>query len=337
MSYKTYKYTKEFTLECGEVIPEVEIAYHTYGKLNEAGDNVIWVCHALTANSEVFDWWDGLFGEECRFNPNEHFIICANIIGSCYGTTGPLSVNPQTGKKYYHNFPKVTIRDVIKGHELLSEHLGIEKIKMLIGSSLGGHQAMEWAILNSERIENLVLIATNARHSAWGIAFNESQRLAIQADHTWKENSDDAGRSGLICARSIALLSYRNYNTYIKTQTETDINKTENYRASSYQQYQGEKLNKRFNAYSYYLLSEMMDSHNVGRNRGSVEKALNKIGCRTLVIGVTSDYLFPIEEQHLLNEYIPNSIYKEIDSFYGHDGFLIETDKLEKILDEFLG
>jgi homoserine O-acetyltransferase/O-succinyltransferase len=329
---KTYHSTKPFLLENGATLPSLEIAYTTYGKLNSDHSNVVWVCHALTANSEVFEWWPGFFGEGHFFNPEEYFIICANNLGSCYGTTGPLTFNPDFNNAYYSLFPDITIRDMVNAHELLREHIGIERIHTVIGGSQGGQQVLEWAIHKPSLFENVIVVATNAKHSPWGIAFNEAQRLAIKADRTYYSNSPTGGAKGLKAARTIALLSYRNYTTYSGTQNEEDNEKVNNFKASSYQNYQGEKLVKRFNAYSYITLSQAMDSQNVGRGRESVETALSTIRANTLVIGVSSDILFPVEEQRFIAKFIPGAVYTQIDSFYGHDGFLIEAEQLtEKV------
>ena len=333
---KSYKHNKPFTLESGKEISELEIAYHTYGTLNDKKDNVIWVCHALTANSDVFDWWKGLFGENCLFNPKDHYIVCANVLGSHYGTTSPLSINPSSGLPYYLEFPEFTVRDLASLHKTLADYLDLNHIAMLIGGSLGGQQCMEWAILEPQRIKKLVLIATNAQHSAWGIAFNESQRLAITADRTFYSQSSDGGKKGLKAARSIALLSYRTYETYATTQLEINTEKVSDFKASSYQNYQGEKLVNRFNAYSYYYLTRAMDSHNVGRKRGIMEDALKQIKAKTLVIGIPNDVLFPIQEQRFLANHIPSAQFAELNSFYGHDGFLIEIEVLTQILGNFL-
>ncbi|KAA8478503.1 homoserine O-acetyltransferase [Arcticibacter tournemirensis] len=336
MNIKKYTHNKTFKLEDGSVLPDLEIAYQTYGRLNDKRDNVIWVCHALTANSDVLDWWKGLFGENDLFNPKDHYIVCANILGSHYGTTNPLSENPQTGSPYYMSFPKFNTRDLAAVQRILADYLDIEEISVLIGGSLGGQQAMEWAIAEPDRIKRLILIATNAVHSPWGVAFNESQRLAISADPTFHSNHPDGGKNGLKAARSIALLSYRNYDTYGISQQEVSNDKTDDFKASSYQNYQGEKLVKRFNAYSYWYLSKAMDSHNVGRGRGLADEVLKKIKAVTLVIGITSDLLFPPAEQRFLAEHIPDASYTEISSFYGHDGFLIETEILTKEIGSFL-
>jgi len=332
----TYSYPKIFKLESGKKLRNLEIAYQTFGELNANKDNVIWACHALTANADVLDWWKGLFGNNALFNPDEHFIVCANVIGSNYGSSNPLSENPVTGLPYYLSFPEFTIRDLAAAHHLLATHLGIQHLKVLIGGSLGGQQALEWSLAGTNVIENLILVATNAVHSPWGIAFNESQRLAISTDRTFYANQPDGGLKGLKVARSIALLSYRTYDAYAETQLESVNDKTTGYRAASYQNYQGEKLCKRFNAYSYWYLSKAMDSHNVGRGRKSITSALYGVKSNTLVIGIENDVLFPISEQKFLAEHIKDAQFTSINSAYGHDGFLIETDRLTKIIGNFL-
>jgi homoserine O-acetyltransferase len=329
MSNNIYIHKKTIQLESGRKLQGVRLSYTTLGKLNNNKSNVIWITHALTANANPEEWWNGLVGKGKFFNPEEHYIVCVNVIGSCYGSTGPLSINPDKGDSYYHNFPEITIRDIVKGLELLRNHLGITKINTLLGGSLGGQQAVEWAIEQPDLMENLFLVATNAQHSPWGKAFNESQRLAIKSDRTWYSYSDDAGLKGLKTARSIALLSYRNYDTYSFSQQD-DNEQVNEYKAISYQNYQGEKLVNRFNAFSYWYLSKAMDSHNVGRGRGSVEEALKSIRANTLVVAIASDILFPVVESEILANGIPNSELSVIESLYGHDGFLIETEQLKK-------
>ena len=334
MELNTITISEKFEFESGDQLNEIEIAYHTYGKLNKDKSNVVWVVHALTANSNVFEWWPGLFGEKDLYNPNDYFIICANNLGSCYGTTGP--VHPTNNKKsLYHEFPFVTIRDMVSAHELLRQKLGIEKIHTIIGGSQGGQQIIEWNIKCPHLFEHCILVATNARHSPWGIAFNESQRMAILADETYQLKKPDAGQKGLAAARSIALISYRNYLPYNNTQSEASDEIIKDFKASSYQRYQGEKLVKRFNAFSYITLINAMDSHNVGRGRASVENALNSIKAKTLIISISNDLLFPPAEQEFLHQHIPNSKLASIYSDFGHDGFLLETKQLTSIIREF--
>ncbi|MCU0424910.1 MAG: homoserine O-acetyltransferase [Candidatus Kapabacteria bacterium] len=335
--HKTLRLEVPFSLEHGVTLPHLDIAYHTYGTLNTAKDNVVWVCHALTGNSDAAVWWDGLIGAGRLFDPAEYFIVCANMLGSCYGSSGAASINPTTETPYFRTFPQVTTRDMARAHVLLRQELGIEKILVGLGGSMGGQQLLEWAILEPTVFETIIPMATNAKHSPWGIAFNESQRLALEADATFFEDRLDAGLAGLKAARSIGILSYRNYETFGKTQAEPFNDKLDGFRSSSYQAYQGDKLTKRFNAHSYWQLSKAMDSHNVGRGRGSVEEALAQIQARTLVVGISTDILFPPEEQRFLAEHIPGGEYVEITSPYGHDGFLIEFAVLTDVVREFLG
>lgn len=330
-----FHYTEKFKLESGKTLPGFQLRYTTFGTLNEARDNVIWVCHALTANSNFLDWWEGLFGKGRLYDPDKHFIICANMLGSCYGSTGPLSLNPETKKPYYHDFPQLTNRDMVRAFDLLRQELGIIYIHTVIGGSLGGQHALEWAIMQPERIRHLIQLCSNAQHSPWGIAFNESQRMAIAQDPSWEKSEADAGLQGMATARSIALLSYRHYRTYQKTQCEVTDDKLDKYKASSYQQYQGEKLVRRFNAFSYWILSKAMDSHNVARGRESMKAALAQVKAHALFLGVSTDILFPVNEQQFLAEHVEGAQLSVIDSDYGHDGFLIEISRLTDEINGF--
>jgi homoserine O-acetyltransferase/O-succinyltransferase len=332
MNLKYFKYNHPFQLEIGETLPEITVAYTTLGVLNAEKSNVIWVCHALTGSADVADWWSGLVGESKLFDPSEHFIICANVLGSHYGSTSAISINPNSNTNYFHDFPIITVRDIVNSFYLLCNHLNINKINTCIGGSLGGQQAVEMAIMYPDLVENLILIATNAQFSPWGIAFNETQRMAIAADPTWEQNSENAGQSGLKIARAIALLSYRNYQTYSITQQRSNEPLNRKFRAATYQHYQGEKLVNRFNAFSYWTLTCIMDSHDVGRGRTNVIEVLQSITAKTLVLGIESDVLFPINEQIFLAKNIPNAKLEIIDSLYGHDGFLIENQLLTKVI-----
>jgi homoserine O-acetyltransferase/O-succinyltransferase len=329
------KYNQPFETEIGGTLPALEIAYDTWGKLNDKGDNVIWVCHALTANSNVEEWWPGMVGKDMVFDVSRYFIVCANILGSCYGTTGPLSVNPETSRQWLNDFPEVTIRDIVRVHEILRNKLGITRIHTIIGSSIGGYQALEYSIMYPEVISRLIFIASNARQTPWATAFNESQRLAIEADTSFFSNDNKGGKKGLKAARSIALLSYRTAYAYNQTQAEDDDEKTGSYRASSYQAYQGDKLVNRFNPWSYYRLTQLSDSHNVGRGREGVVNALKKVTASTLCVGIKSDILYPVNEQKFVAENVPHGRYAEIDSFFGHDGFLIEAGQVSAVIKKF--
>ncbi|MEQ9466254.1 MAG: homoserine O-acetyltransferase [Ekhidna sp.] len=307
----SYKVEEPLVLECGKTLRDLRVQYTTWGQLNGEKSNVFWIFHALTANSDPSDWWENLFSEGSPIHPDKDFIVCANIIGSCYGSTEP--------KNY--DFPTLTIRDIVEPLKQLKNHLGIAKIRLGIGGSMGGQQLLEWAVQEPDVFETIVPIATNAKHSAWGIAFNEAQRMALQAD----------SEKGLDAARAIAMLSYRHYNTYVETQTDRDGRRDE-FSASSYQRYQGEKLRKRFSPFSYYTLSKAMDSQDVGRHYGGLEQALGRIQSRTIAIGLDTDILFPVAEQEFIANHTPNSSFHIISSLYGHDGFLLETSQINEIL-----
>lgn len=309
-----YQHDEAFVLEGGGTLQNLTIRYTTIGSLDDEKSNVVWVFHALTGNSEPVEWWSGLFGEGRFFDPSKYFIICANMIGSCYGSTEPVDFE----------FPLITIRDQVRAFKQLKEHLGIPKVHIGIGGSMGGQQLLQWAVQDPELFEIIIPIATNAKHSPWGIAFNETQRMAIELDP----------EKGIETARAIAMLSYRHYATYENTQSDTDA-RIDKYSASSYQQYQGQKLSKRFSPFSYYTLSKAMDSHNIGKDV-EVEIALQQIQAKAIVIGIDSDILFPLHEQELLAKSIRDSAFFSVSSNYGHDGFLVETAQISRILENQL-
>jgi homoserine O-acetyltransferase len=271
-----------------------------------------------------------MVGEACCVDPNKDFVVCVNIFGSAYGTTGPRSV------ANYLDFPKFTVRDTARLFTLVREHLGIEQVDMLIGSSIGGFHALEWAIMEGERIRKAAFIATAPRVSPWLSAWMEVQRMAIEADPTFHPCKGlDGGRKGLEAARAISLISYRSFDGYNLTQYETDDDCLFASRAASYERYQGEKLVKRgFDAYSYYYLLWCVDSQNVGRHRGGAATALGMIKAESVVISITSDGLFPPCESQEWAQYIPGARYYEIQSRFGHDGFLLETNQITNILQQ---
>ena len=326
-----YRDPTPFVTETGFIFPAgVNIAYHTYGELNKEKNNAVWVCHALTANSRVDDWWSGLFGEGKTLDPTKHFIVCANVLGSCYGSTGVRSIDVSTGEPFGMDWPLITIRDWVSAHDRLRNYLGIETIQLCIGGSCGGHQVLEFAYLIPERIQQLGLLVTSARESAWAIAGHEAQRQAMLADPTLKENHNHSGAEGMRAARGIALLGYRTIEAYIETQTDTD-DILKDHRVTGYIRHQGEKLVKRFYPHCYWHLTHSLDTHHVGRWRGSMEEALAQLKMKATIIAIDSDQLIPPSQQIFLAEHMPMANMHILHSPYGHDGFLIETDQINKI------
>ena len=317
-----YRHKRPFALEGGLVLDEFTIAYHTFGRRD--GNNVVWVCHALTANSNAEEWWSGLIGPGKVIDTDKYFVVCANILGSCYGTEAALFTGDTPAL--------VTIRDMVRAHILLREHLGVERIRLMMGGSMGGYQVLEWAFQEPEVALELFLIGTAASESAWGIAIHTAQRLAIEADPTWREG----GEQGLKAARAIGMLTYRTYQQFVMAQTGPPEH-IQGFRAESYIRYQGEKLARRFAARNYWLLTRSMDSHHIGRGRGAdMETVLHGIRQRTLVMGIDSDLLCPFTEQKFLAQHLPRARLIGIDSIYGHDGFLTESAKISGYLAEWL-
>ena len=330
--------THNFSFEVGGTLDHLEIIYHTSERPYQQGDRVVWLCHALTANSDPLDWWPEMVGEGCCVNPNSDYVVCVNIFGSAYGTTGPRDFWSQDSgnRKSPLSFPKFTVRDTARLFTLVRKHLGIEQVDLLVGSSIGGFHALEWAIMEGDVIRNAAFIATAPRVSPWLSAWMEVQRMALEADPTFRACENlDGGRKGLEAARAISLISYRSFDGYNLTQYETDDDCLFASRAASYERYQGEKLVKRgFDAYSYYYLLHCVDSQNVGRHRGGVAAALAQIKAKSIVISITSDGLFPPCESSEWAKHIPNVTYHEIESRFGHDGFLLETEQITRLLNQ---
>ncbi len=333
---KNFELTTPFECENGFVFPSLMLNYKTWGTLNSDKSNVIVICHALTGHADAEKWFHGLFQQVGFINLDEDFVICINVPGSCYGSTGPNSINPETGSKYGSDFPILTIRDFVHAQIHLIDHLGITSIKSVIGASMGGMQALEWAIIDP-RVKSSVVISAPARHEAWAIGISEAQRAAIYADSKWNNGDydpNDPPKAGLKAARMMGMITYRSHELYSQrfsgnngSQNPADVN--------SYLNYQGEKLVKRFDPLSYVRLTQAMDLHDVGRDRGSIETALSNCRTKFLVIGVSSDLLYPVAEQKLIAKYLPDCLYQEIDTIYGHDGFLVEFDRLNSILTQF--
>ena len=341
MRWNKLRIEDDFAFEAGGSVRGIEVVYHTSDREYKAGDRVVWLCHALTANSNPMDWWPEMVGKGCCIDPEKDYVVCVNIFASPYGTTGPRDWcagkrREAKGERSTLDFPKVTVRDMARLFPIVRKYIGIEKVDLLVGSSIGGFQALEWAILEPEVIERAAFIATAPRVTPWLGAWMESQRMAIEADPTFKAcESLAGGQKGLEAARALSLISYRTFDGYNLTQAEEDEDCLFAERVASYERYQGEKLVKRdFDAYSYYYLTWSVDSHNVGRKRGGVAAALGEIKAKSVVITITSDGLFPPVEGKEWAAWIPGAKYVEIESKWGHDGFLLETEAIAERLEE---
>ena len=332
-----HSFESSFTTESGVEITDPVISYRSWGKLNTEKDNVVFICHALTGNTDADVWFGGLIGTDKTINPDKHFIICTNILGSCYGSTGPESINPEIGKAWQADFPDITIRDIVRFNQKLLDELGITGIKLVVGGSLGGMTALEFALID-DRVKAAALFAMGKAHSPWAIGISQAQRMAIYADKNWNGgfySKKNPPEKGLAAARAMAMITYRTPENYTKKFSREVHPEKEIYQVESYLNYQGQKLVGRFDANSYVTLTKAMDSHDVSRNRGSFESVLAKLDKPVLVVGFESDKLYPIGEQQELAELIPNSHFAQLDSPYGHDAFLIEFDQLNTQLQSF--
>lgn len=335
-----YTLPQQFSLECGQTLTSPRIAYRTWGKLNDNGDNGVLICHAFTGSADADYWWDKLFGEGKAFNPQQDFIVCSNILGSCYGTEGPTSINPDTNQPYGASFPPITIRDMVNLQGKLLDALGVKTLKLVVGGSLGGMQVLEWAVMYPQRVKAIIPMAICSRHSAWCIGWSESQRMAIAADPLWKDGNYDPNQppvKGLSAARAIAMCTYRAWDSFqIRFNRQLQKNgKPNQFAITSYLEYQGQKLAERFDANTYFSLSLAMDSHDLSRENQDYKSVLANIKQPTLVVGIDTDVLYPPVEQKELADYIPNSELVWINSPHGHDAFLIEMDVLNDFIINF--
>ncbi|WP_051331207.1 homoserine O-acetyltransferase MetX [Aneurinibacillus terranovensis] len=345
----------EITLESGYRLKNVEVAYETYGSLNKAKDNAILVCHALTGSAhavgddETPGWWEGLIGPGRYVDTQKYFVISSNVLGGCSGTTGPASINPDTGVPYGSDFPVVTIRDMVRVQHDLVKSLGISQLFAVVGGSMGGMQVYEWAVMYPDMVRTIIPIATCARLSAIAIAYNDVGRQAILSDADWLNGHYYPGpgpKNGLSIARMLGMITYRTQELFelrfgrrLKDDgSVTNFDST--FQIESYLRYQGEKLVERFDANSYLYLLKAMDSHDIGRGRGGIKSALEKIEAKVLAIAVARDLLYPDEHQQevamMLNNAGKTVDYHYIDSIYGHDGFLVEFVKIGPLVEEFL-
>ncbi len=329
----------EFAIESGASVRDVVIAYRTWGDVANAADNTIPICHALTGSADVEAWWPDIIGPGRAFDPRHDFVVCANILGSCYGTTGPVSLMPGSDVRYRSDFPQISVRDMVNLQRVLLDELGIGKIELVTGPSLGGMQALEWAVMYPERVASIVPIGVGARHSAWCIGISEAQRAAIQADPNWNDGrySDEAPPAqGLAAARMMAVCTYRSWQSFDE-RFGRDKRSEDVYEVQSYLRHQGRKINDRFDANTYVTLTRAMHTHDLARDRGDYREILAGITQPALVVSVSTDTLYPPHEQFALAEALPNASYEILDCAHGHDGFLIETDDLGEKIARFRG
>jgi len=335
---ETHTFESSFVTEGGDHIKDPTIAYQYWGELNKARDNVVLVCHALTGNTAADDWFEGLFGTDNIIDPEEHFVICPNALGSCYGSSGPTSFNPQTGEPYRADFPIVTIRDMVRMQQQLLDELGITGIEKIIGGSMGGMQALEWCIMD-ERPRSAALLGMGRTHRPWAIGISHTQRQAIYEDPNWQKGyytDENPPQKGLALARMIAMNSYRHPGDFDKKFSRRRQNDGDQFQVESYLNYQGQKLADRFDAVSYVRLTQAMDTHDISRERPNYEEVLSQIQIPIVVVGIDSDMLYPPEEARELADLLPHGRYAEIHSHHGHDAFLIEFDQLKAIIKYYL-
>ena len=341
------------SLERGGQLAPVTLAFETWGTLNAEGNNAILITHALTGNSHAHDvqhpddpkraWWNPLIGPGRPFDTTRYFVICSNVIGSCYGSTGPSSLDPLTGEPYGMRFPLVTIRDMVRAQRVLIEHLGVRQLAMVAGGSIGGQQALEWGVAYPELVQKVIVVAATAALTAQAIAFSEVERQAIMVDPLWQRGNYAPGHgpeAGLAVARMLAMITYQSEEAmemrfarrYTRNRAVPAPSRAaslgERFDVEDYLYYQGESLVKRFDANSYLYISRAMDLYDVSECYPSLEAALRRLRSKALFIGIRSDFLFPPGYVRWLANQVRlvggDSTYVELDSPHGHDAFLKE-------------
>jgi homoserine O-acetyltransferase len=357
---RTYTFNS-LPLQLGGQFGPVTLTYETWGTLNAAGDNAVLITHALTGNSHAHDaerpddtkvaWWNPLIGPGRFFDTSRYFVICSNILGSCYGSTGPSSLDPQTGQPYGMRFPVVTIRDMVRAQRRLLEYLGVRRIAMVAGGSIGGQQALEWAVTYPELVEKVIVVAATAALTAQAVAFSEVQRQVIMSDRRWQQGDyalDEGPDAGLAIARMLSMITYQSEESMElrfarRAARQLDIASPGGYAdlgkrfdVESYLYYQGNALLKRFDANSYLYISRAMDLYDVSEGYPSLEAALRRVRSKALFIGIRSDFLFPAARVRRLTEQVNavggDATYVELDSPHGHDAFLKEWGQMNAAL-----
>ncbi len=325
-------------LEGGGGLDGVRVAFRTWGRLDADGANAVVVCHALTGTADADDWWAAMFGPGRALDPDRDFIVCQNLLGSCYGTTGPTSVDPATGAPYGPDFPAVTVRDMVAVQADVLAALGVRRVRLVIGGSLGGMQALEWAAMFPDRVDAVVPIAVSAAHSAWCIGWSEAQRQALFADPAWRGGRYDPAHppaGGLAAARMVAMCTYRTRDAFQVRFGRRPQDDSGLFAVESYLRHQGRKLVARFDANAYVTLTRAMDSHDLGRSRGGLAAALAGIRVPAQVVAIDSDVLYPPSEQAELAAGMPRAELATLHSPDGHDGFLIQVDALSAMVADF--
>ncbi len=369
--FVTFAKDRPFVLEGGGMLSDITIAYETWGELTPDADNAILVCHALTGDSHAAGglveghptpgWWDGLIGPGRAIDTERYFVVCANVLGGCQGSTGPASPQPsqshlpgagEPGRPYGSLFPVVSIRDMVRTQVVVANELGVRKWLSVVGGSMGGMQALEWGVMFPERVASLVPIATAAAASAQQIAWWSIGRRIIRLDPKWNGGDyydaapGDGPTAGMAIARMVAQVTFRTDDVFTDrfgrevVEPLDGFSLWQRFEVERYLEYQGDKLVRRFDANSYLAMSKAMDLHDLGRGRSGVAQALSRIGVPTLTIGITSDSLYPPYQQLNIHETLSaqgtESHYFEIDSPHGHDSFLIDLDQVGASLSEFL-
>ncbi len=312
-------------LERGASLHGVSVAYHTLGRLNAARDNAVVVCHALTGSSDVAAWWPDLIGDGRALDPSRDFILCANVLGGCYGTTGPGAREWEAVFGDEPEAPAVTIRDQVEVQRRWLHALGVRRVRLVIGGSMGGMQALEWALLAPDVVEAIAVVAAPAAHQAWALGLSAAQRQAIFADASWP--AGDAAR-GLAVARAIAMCSYRSAPSFDARFGRSAADGR--FAVDGWLARHGVRLVERFTARAYVTLTHALDSHDVGRGRGGVEAALGRLVQPALVLGISSDVLYPPDEMAALAAGLPTATLSWLDSAHGHDAFLIDADEVNR-------
>lgn len=321
----------------GQSLP-YQLAYQSWGTLNATADNAILVIHALSGSADVTAWWPDLLGPGKPLDPARDFVLCINLLGSCYGSSGPLSTEPGTGQAWQSRFPEISVRDQARAQAELVRALGINRLRAVIGPSLGGMVALELALHEPALVESLVLIGSTAQHSAQAIANSSCQRAAIRLDPAFRDGHYDPEQQpaqGLALARQMAFIGYRSEREFSE-RFAREAGESEDFRVQEYLAHQGRKFVERFDANSYLRLSRCMNSHDVGRGRGGIDAALKNLHQPALIVSLENDQLYPFAEQAQLAALLPNATHELIPTRYGHDGFLIESDAMAAILQRFL-